>query len=97
MILICKTCNKKNSRTYEFWNFKTIRCFGREIYSCIITLNDGFEGQMNLKNEIDNFNEYAKLKSWNEKEKKCWNKKVQIDFIKGDKKYLIVLKTKYFQ
>ena len=69
MILICKACNKKNSRTYEFWNFKTIRCFGREIYSCIITLNDGFEGQMNLKNEIDNFNEYAKLKSRNEKEK----------------------------
>ena len=38
---------------HDFQKFKTIRSFGREIYSRIIALNDAFEEQINLKDEID--------------------------------------------
>ena len=68
--LIYKTGNKKRGKTYEFQNFKTIRSFGREVYSGFIKLNDAFEEQMNLKNEIDHFNKYTKAKNRNKKEVK---------------------------
>ena len=46
--LIYKRGNKKKSKIYDFQKFKTIRSFGREIYSSIITLNDTLEEQINL-------------------------------------------------
>ena len=60
--LIYKRGNKKKSKIYDFQKFKTIRSFGREIYSSIITLNDTLEEQINLKDEIDKFNESSKPK-----------------------------------
>ena len=60
--LIYKRGNKKKSKIYDFQKFKTIRSFGREIYGSIITLNDTLEEQINLKDEIDKFNESSKPK-----------------------------------
>ena len=60
--LIYKRGNKKKSKIYDFQKFKTIRSFGREIYSSIITLNDTLAEQINLKDEIDKFNESSKPK-----------------------------------
>ena len=48
---------------------KTIRSFGRKIYSNIITLNDACEEHINVKDEIDKFSESTKPKSPNKKEK----------------------------
>ena len=51
-----KTGNKKKSKAYDFQKLKTIRSFGREMYSGNI--------------EIDNFNQYTKPKSLEEKQEK---------------------------
>ena len=55
--LIFKPGNKKN-KTYSFQIFGTIRSFDRKIYGAFITLNDSFEEQINVKNELKNFNEH---------------------------------------
>ena len=47
-----------------------MRSFGREIYVGVIMLNDAFEEQINIKNQIDDFNEHTKLESPNKKLKK---------------------------
>ena len=51
--MIYKTDDKKKDKVYDFQTFKTIRPFVREIYSSILTLNDGLEEKINLKDEID--------------------------------------------
>ena len=51
-----------------FSKAKTRRCFRKEIDSGIISLNDSFEEQINLKYEIDKLKKSAKPK--NSKEKK---------------------------
>ena len=75
--------------------FKTIRSARREIYSGIITRNDyifTFEEQVNLKDEIE-----SQTKKAGKKQKNDWLLKTQWGFLKEDKKFLIVLKAKYFQ
>ena len=67
--------------------FKAIRSFRREIYS-IITVNDTFEEQINLKNEIDNFNENTKLKKLNKKEKKLLTHENADKVLRGRSKVL---------
>ena len=47
-------------KTSDFQKFKTIRSFGREIYSSILTLNNALEKQINLKDEVDKFIECTK-------------------------------------
>ena len=66
--LICKTCKKKKSKI----KFKTTRYLANEIYSNVITLNDPFEEQIKLKNEIFNVNENSLTKNLNKKEKNYW-------------------------
>ena len=66
--LICKTCKKKNSKI----KFKTTRSLANKIYSNVITLNDPFEEQIKLKNEIFNLNENSLTKNLNKKEKNYW-------------------------
>ena len=81
--------------TYDLQKFKTIRSVRREIYSGIITLNDyifTFEEQINLKDEIE-----SQTKKGDKKQKKNWLLKMQWGFLKEDKKFLTVLKAKYFQ
>ena len=68
--LILKTGNRKKSKAYDFQKLKIIRSFGREICNGDIELNDAFEEQRKLKNEIDNFNQYTKPKSLKKEEEK---------------------------
>ena len=69
----------------------------KKIYSDIITLNDAFEKQVNLKGEINEFIKSTKLKKPSKKEEKYWSIKTQRDFLKENRKFLMVLKAKYFQ
>ena len=57
--LIYEVGNKKKDKTYDFQKFKTIRSVGREIY-CNLPLDDAFEKQIRLKNDIDIFKESTK-------------------------------------
>ena len=53
--LIYKTGNKKKEKKYDFQKFKTIRSFGRDIYSINLSLDDALEEQVNLSDEINSF------------------------------------------
>ena len=90
MILFTKQVIKKEVKHI----FK--RLFRREIYSCIITLNDALEEQINLKNKIDKFKESTKPKNTAKKKNSTdlWNSR---DSLKEDKMSFMVLKAKYFQ
>ena len=65
-----KTGNKEKDKTYDFKKFKTIRSFGREIYNGIITLNNAYEEQINLKSEIDKFKESTNQNPQTKKKKR---------------------------
>ena len=80
--LIYKTGTKKKDKNIS--KFKTIRCFGREIYSGILTLDDALKEQISLKDEIGKFKESTKPKTQDKKK----NKKLTF----GN-----VLKAKYLQ
>ena len=55
--LILKPGHKRN-KTYSFQFLRIIRSFDRKIYRAFITINDSLEEQINVKNELDNFNEH---------------------------------------
>ena len=88
--LIYKKVNRKRIK-YDFQKFKTVRFFGKAIYSIIVTLNDALEEQIILKDVIDILNKSTEPK------KKTQKKKTQLDFLNQDKKFLMVLKAKRFQ
>ena len=66
--MIYKKCNKTDKK-YSFRKFKTIRYFGSEVYNGITTLNDAFEEQINLKDDIDKCIESTRPKSRNKEDK----------------------------
>ena len=53
---------------HDFENFKTIKSFGREIYSHNLSLDDALEQHMRLKDDIDIF--FKKIKNQRKKGKK---------------------------
>ena len=55
--LILKPGNKRN-KTYSFQFLRIMRSFDRKIYGAFITINDSLAEQINVKNELDNFNEH---------------------------------------
>ena len=61
------------------------------------TPGDALEEQINLKNEIDRITKSTKIKIPDKREKRHWLLKTQIDFLKEDKNFAVVYKTKYFQ
>ena len=67
--LIYEAGNKKKDKPYDFQKFETIRSVGREIY-CNLPLDDAFENQISLKNDIDIFKESTKPEKSVRKEKK---------------------------
>ena len=73
---IYKTGNNNKSNTYFFQKFKKIRCFGRYIYIGVINLNSVFEGQVNLKDEINKFYKSTKSKTLTKEKKSTdlWNR-----------------------
>ena len=54
---------------HMFLKSLTIRSFGRETYNGFFTLDDVLEEQINLKDEIGKFKEFAKPKYSKEREK----------------------------
>ena len=67
--LIYKKGNKKRDKRYDFQKFKT-RSFGREIYNNDLSVDDAFDLQKRLKDDIDIFKESIKSKESVIKEKK---------------------------
>ena len=68
----------------------------REIYSGIITLNHAFEKQINLKNEIDKFNEFTKPNTLNKKSEKVLTYKNADRLLKERRKVLNGYESKIF-
>ena len=67
--LIYKKDNKKRDKRYDFQKLKT-RSFGREIYNNDLSVDDAFDLQKRLKDDIDIFKESIKSKESVIKEKK---------------------------
>ena len=65
---------------------------GEKFISGIIILNDSFEEQINVKDEIDKFNESTKQKTQIKKKKKYRLRKTLRDFLKEDKRFLMLSK-----
>ena len=61
---------KSNKNTYDFRKFQTIRNFGKDIYECEIILEEADKNQSDLTNEIKNFNDKARPKSYKKKQEK---------------------------
>ena len=91
-----KIIYETNEYTYSFKNFQTIKTFGRDIHEVKITLEKANEYQTNLLAEIINFKKHTKPRS-QEKNKKKFFFKICIIFRRVEKKFLTLLKAKYFQ
>ena len=88
--LICKT----NEYTYSFKNFLTIRTFGRDIYEGNITIDEAGKYQTDLLVEIMNFRRNTKPRK--KKKKRKLFLKTCIISGREEKKFLTLLKAKYF-
>ena len=92
-----KLVYKASGNTYDFRKFQTIRTFGEDIYDGKITLEEADKDQSDLANEIKNFNEKTRRKSYKKKqEKKKILLIVCLIFLKQEKWFLMALKVKYF-
>ena len=93
-----KLTYETNENTYSFKNFQTIKTFGRDIYEGKIMIKKANEYQTDLLAEIINFKKYMKPRS---QEKKKQEKTLFlitcIIFLKVEKKFLTLLKVKYFR
>ena len=91
-----KLIYETNEYTYSFKNFQTIKTFGRDIYEGKITIKEADEYQANLLTEIMNFRKNTKPRSQEKNEKKKLLFKTCIIFLRVEKKFLMLLKAKYF-
>ena len=94
--LIYKIGNKKKDKTYDFQKFKVITSFGREILNNDLSLDDAFEQQIKSKDDIDNFKGPKKPKE-SVKKKKKKTLTLRNAIVMEAKKFLMLLKVKYFQ
>ena len=92
-----KLIYETNEYTYSFKNFQTIKTFGRDIYEGKITIKEADEYQANLLTEIMNFRKNTKPRSQEKNEKKKLFFKTCIIFLRVEKKFLMLLKAKYFR
>ena len=83
--------------TYSFKNFQTIKTFGRDIYEGKITVEEANEYQVDLLTEIINFRKNTKPRIEEKKQEKKLFFKTCIIFLSVEKKFLMLLKAKYFQ
>ena len=65
-----KLIYKTNKYTYDFRKFNTIRTFGEDIYDGKITLEEADKNQSDLIDEIENFNDRTRRKSYKKKKEK---------------------------
>ena len=90
-----KLIYEANEYTHSFKNFQTIKTFSRDIYEGKITIRKANEYQTNLLAEIVSFKKHTKPRSQEKKtRKKIVLKKF---FLKVGKKFLMLLKAKYFR
>ena len=89
-----KLVYEANQYTYSFKNFQTTKTFGRDIYEGKIMIKEAYEYQTNLLVEIMNFRKNQGVKKKHKKNKLFL--KTGINFGKIEKKFLTLLKKKYF-
>ena len=91
-----KLVYETNEYTSTFKNFQTIKTFGRNIYEGKITIKEADEYQADLSLKIMNFRKNTKPRSRekNKKQKLFW--KTCIIYLRVEKKFLPLLKAKYF-
>ena len=92
-----KLIYETNDYIYSFRNFKTIKTFGRDIYEGKITLEKANEYQTDLLAEIIDFKKNTKPRSQEKNKKKELFFKTCIIFLRVEKKFLMLLKAKYFR
>ena len=92
-----KLIYKSNKYTYDFRNFQTIRTFGEDIYEGEITFEEADEDKSDLLNSIRDFKNKTRPQNNRKKnKKKKLFLKICIIFLRVEKKFLMVLKVKYF-
>ena len=92
-----KLIYETNEYTYSFINFQTIKTFGGDIYEGKITIKEADEYQADLLVEIMSFKKNTKPGSREKKnKKKNLFLKTCIIFLVVEKKFLMLLKAKYF-
>ena len=91
-----KLVNETNEYTCSFKNFQTIKTFGRDIYQGQITIKEADEYQKDLLVEIMIFKKNAKPRSQEKNKKNKLFLKTCIIFLRMEKKFLMLLKAKYF-
>ena len=86
-----------NIYIYSFKNFQTVKTFDRDIHEGKITIEEANEYQTNSLGEIMNLRKNTKPRSLEKKNKK---KKLFLKtftvFLRLEKKFLTLLKAKYF-
>ena len=85
-----------NECTYSFKNFQTIKTFGQDIYEFKIMIEEADKHQTNLLVKIMNFRKNTKPRSQEKNEKKKLLLKSCIIFLRAEKKFMTLLKAKYF-
>ena len=81
----------------SFKNFQTIKTFGRDIYEGKIVIEEANEYQTDLLAEIMNFRKNTKPKSQEKKTRKRNCSRNLYNFMRVEKKFLTLLKAKYFR
>ena len=91
-----KLVSETNECTYSFKNFQTRKTFGRDIYEGKISIEEIDEYQKDLLVKIMNFKKNTKPRSQERKQEKKLFLKTCINFGRVEKKFLTLLKVKYF-
>ena len=91
-----KLVYERNEYTYSFENFQTIKTFRQDIYQGKITIKQADDYQKYLLVEIMSFKKHTKPRSLEKKQEKEMILKNLYRFLRVDKKFLTLLKAKYF-
>ena len=91
-----KLVYERNEYTYSFENFQTIKTFRQDIYQGKITIKQADDYQKYLLVEIVSFKKHTKPRSLEKKQEKEMILKNLYRFLRVDKKFLTLLKAKYF-
>ena len=92
-----KLIYETNEYTYSFEKFQTMKTFGKNIYDGTVMLKEADDYQTDLLVKIINFRKKTKPKSPEKNKKKKLFLKTCVIFLRVDKKFLMLLKVKYFQ
>ena len=91
-----KLVYQTDEHTYSFKNFQTIKTFGSDIYEGKSTIKEA-EYQADLLTEILNFRKNTKPRSQEKKQEKKLFLITCTIFLRVEKKFLMLLKSKYFR